>query len=288
MKTTYKGNKYYVTFFDNIKISCYKLFLIIKRLYRYIRIFLVKKNLLFFILLTTVWLLIVGLLKILGTTIFNYDIADAILDILLAYITSVIITMFISLYNQAEQYHTTLRLQYQIYINVNYTFDELFEPFLKNIIYHYMPFYNDKCLREALRKSRNYTNLPGKEFIVNLENALEVIRTIKSQKRSNLILDNEFLDIYIDEAEKELRALMFKVRDNKFEWEQFENTVFKLGALADCLRNPWRKDLKIEQKILCIIEKQNKSLLLDDFYIRMWLYSIDDILDYVEETLGLI
>lgn len=281
MKIEYKGSKYESSFWDSVKISNYKLRLFIQRKLRYVRMFLIKKNLFLFLLLTILWALIVRLLNMLG-----YDIINCSLDIILAYITSVIITIFISIYNQAEKYHTTLHRQYQICINATYTFDELFDPFLRNINNHYMPFYNRHCLDEALNKSRNSIIHVNEKFLVSLENALETIRTIKSEKQNDYIFDNNILDVHINDSEKELRILILQVKNNRFQWTQFEKTCFELESLIDSLRSPWRKDLKTDQKILSILTKNNAKLLLEDFYLRMWLYNIDDIIAYEVKQWG--
>ena len=76
------------------------------------------------------------------------------------------------------------------------------------------------------------------------------------------------------------------MKSSTFKWEQFEATAECLESLVDCLRTPWRKDLEIDTKILTTLNNQNKSLILDDFYLRMWLYDMDTILIHENESIS--
>lgn len=286
MQIKYKNCKYDVTFCEKMVVLFNRQHLFVRRVSRYLKVFLQKRNSLLFLILTIIWGLIVKLLQICGVVIFNYDITDASLDILLAYVTSVIITISISIYNQADKYRTILHRQYQTAIYANDTFDKLFQPILKNILFYYMPFYNSKCLQQALIKSRNLSIEVEEDFIVILENALEATKTIKAENRNGFILENELLPIFIDEAEKELRISIYQTKSSTFKWEQFEATAECLESLVDCLRTPWRKDLEIDTKILTTLNNQNKSLILDDFYLRMWLYDMDTILIHENESIS--
>ena len=103
---------------------------------------------------------------------------------------------------------------------------------------------------------------------------IEYIPKIRDYFKIDINLTNEEA-YYINNLENELKELKKNscTADNYL--KKINIITYYMIRLIDILREPWRKDLKYDLKILQIIKKNNADIIKNDFYYSMLIYGHD-------------
>ena len=194
VKVTYKREKFTVCAVDKIKIEWIKMILLLKRIKR--RIFLaIPQNIVMYILLTLCWVIFGIVTYYVGVQIKepdSYTVIDVVWELKNSYFSSVILAIFIAGYSQNSEYKKKISVQHDFYVDSMRTFDCIFEPFVGNQIYYFMPFYNQMCLDNTLEYIKN-CKLDNTETLLEnyreaLQEALGRLEKIDFERKNNNII----------------------------------------------------------------------------------------------------
>lgn len=269
----YEKEKYKASLIDKIKIERIKFVLILKRMVRGVRR-LIPQNLLLYIWVTLFWILF-GIITYHCGNIYKapckYTIWDMIWELKNTYFTSVVLTLLITSYNQNKGYRDKLEKQHYFYTEILSGFDRLFESFIGEEIYHYMPFYNDKCLSATLDYIRNnglMKQLDEDSLIESINDILKKIVLLKHIENNGGIIEKSNNNFMKDILEAEFMLKKIKAKPQSI-IENLEDISGKLFYIIADMRRPWRWDIENNIKILQLLNKEND--IESHFYYKMHL-----------------
>ena len=146
-------------------------------------------------------------------------------------------------------------------------FESIFKAlYTDNVWQNYHALYNDRCCQisiDYLKDHNPEVNFNDNADLILAINAIqERLKKIDDKLKNEMLLveNEEMLSQNISDAEKELIKLAFT--------ESIDTViplVKKLLLILDNLRFPWRKDIKLDLKLLQLNPEKN------NFYKRMWL-----------------
>lgn len=279
-KVKYKKEIYVVSLVDKLKIEWTKLVLLLKRIKRRVFVF-IPKNTALYVILTIFWILF-GIFSYHVGVRYNapepYKVKDVLWELKNSYFTSVVLALLITGYSQNAGYKKRLYVQHNLYVDTMHLFGCIFEQFIGTELYHYMPFYNDKCLRDTWKYIES-NPLEQKEFSSeafkgNLDEVLDGIQKVENEVRNLNVLGMH--KEKIEECLQEAKRILKKGIREELELEKAKDVIQKLDhclfyIVAD-LRRPWRWDIENDKKILSILARYEQNGIQEDFYYSMHLY----------------
>ncbi len=279
-KIKYKRIKYKVGIKDKISITMIKIIICIKRNLRRIKM-LIPENIWLYLILTITWVLF-GIINYYFYLAYNYQksILDIVVELKNSYFTTVIIAIVLNVYNSNFNHRKKLINQHEFYVDTMRIFENIFDGLIGNDKYHYLVFYNNLCLTDTINYIKRKTKkdienwLSSTEYKNNIEELIEYIPKIKDYLKIDINLANEEA-YYINNLENELKELKNYACTADNYLKKINIITYYMIKLIDILREPWRKDLKYDLKILQIIEKNNADIIKNDFYYSMLIYGHD-------------
>lgn len=277
----YKGQKYTTSFSDKLKLECIKSILFGKRCYRRVKV-IIPQNIALYTLVSLCWICFGIFTYYFGQSYKApkpYTIIDVIWDLKNPYFTSVILTLFITGYNQVIGYKEKLIQQHEFYCKCMKKFEQIFIPFIENKRFRYIVFYNDLCLKDTISFIENNGLWDFEKMSVaqaEVDEILFFLKQIEDRRKSKCILgiEDRHLNYDIENAEEILMS--FKDIDKTDEaWDVFNTVVWSLLEIVEDLRRPWRWDIEDNVKILQILDKNDSNGIKEDFYYNMHLYGYD-------------
>lgn len=279
-KVKYKGYIYSVNVLDKWKIEWIKCVLVIKRIKRRIILF-IPENIALYILLTLCWMVFGVISYFLGVRYKNpdsYTIIDVVWELKNSYFTSVILALLIAGYSQNLGHKRKLEIQHNFYVDTMREFENLFQPFVKNELCYYMPFYNSICLGDTLQFVEQCEEKDFKdavvEFKMSLKSILSWLDEVDREMRDDNIIgmhkqrlgaDIQYAKILINHG---LREIM-NFKQVKDAMRSISDLLFRI--VAD-IRRPWRWDAENNEKILRLLAGYEENHIEDEFYFHMHLY----------------
>lgn len=279
-KIKYKRIEDKVGIKDIISITMIKIVLCIKRNLRRIKR-LIPENIGLYLILTIFWVFF-GIINYYFYLACDYQksVLDVVVELKNSYFTTVIIAIVMNVYNSNFNYKKKLINQHEFYVNTMHIFENIFDGLIVNDKCHYLVFYNDLCLTDTINYIKRKTKedienwLSSIEYKNNIEELIEYIPKIRDYLKIDINLTNEEA-YYINNLENELKELKKYscTADNYL--KKIDIITYDMIRLIDILREPWRKDLKYDLKILQIIKKNNADIIKNDFYYSMLIYGHD-------------
>ena len=271
----YKGIRYSAGIKDTLKIWKVQLILAMRRVKRRILIT-IPGNISLYLLLTGCWLLfsiVVYKLGLLYYTAGNrHTFVDVMWELKSSYFTSVLLALFINVYNNISEYKKKVKKQHWIYTDTMKSFGRIFLPYIGDELLRYMPFYTEKCLDDTLEyiKCKNCTIKPDRILQDAIEDIKEHIDNVIDEIREDALvgIDEEMLLFALNDVKRKLRNL----NDTKICFEDFRRVTRYMFEIVEEIRAPWRKDIKEDTEILKILERYSKNAIDSDFYFSMLLY----------------
>lgn len=278
-KIKYKRIEDKVGIKDKISITMIKIVLCIKRNLRRIKM-LIPENIVLYIILTIFWVFF-GIINYYFYLACDYQksILDVVVELKNSYFTTVIIAIVLNIYNSISNYRKKLINQHEFYVNTMHIFENIFDGLIVNDKWHYLVFYNDLCLTDTINYIKRKTKedienwLSSIEYKNNIEELIEYIPKIRDYLKIDINLTNEEA-YYINNLENELKVLKNSCTADNY-LKKINIITYYMIRLIDILREPWRKDLKYDLKILQIIKKNNADIIKNDFYYSMLIYGHD-------------
>ena len=272
----YKGIKYSAGIKDTMKIWRVQLILVMKRVKRRMLI-IIPGNISLYLLLTGCWLLfgiVVYKLGLLYYTAENrHTFVDVMWELKSSYFTSVLLALFINVYNNISEYKKKIRKQHWIYTDTMESFEGIFLPYIGDELLRYMPFYTEKCLDDTLKYIRlqNCTIKPDRILQDAIEDIKGYIDNVIDEIREDALVgisNKEMLLFALSDVKRKLRNL----NNTEICFEDFRRVTRYMFGIIEEIRTPWRKDIKEDTEILKILEKYSKNAIDSNFYFSMLLY----------------
>lgn len=280
VKVTYKREKFTVCTVDKIKIEWIKMILLLKRVKR--RFFLtIPQNLVMYILLTLCWIVFGVITYYVGIQMKepdSYTVMDVVWELKNSYFSSVILAVFIAGYSQSSEYKKKISVQHDFYVDSMRTFDYIFEPFVGNKIYHFMPFYNQMCLEDTLEYVKDCkldnTEVTLENYKDALQEAIGRLEKIDFERKNNNIIGmhKQELGYSIDSCMTEIRKTLKEVKTLEQARDSIPEVAYDLFYVIADIRRPWRWDIENDKKILTLLANYSENNIGNDFYYSMHLY----------------
>lgn len=279
-KIKYKRIKYEVGIKDKISISLIKSILYIKRNLRRAKM-LIPENIGLYLILTILWIFF-GIINYYFYIAYDYqkNILDVVVELKNNYFTTVIIAIVLNIYNSNFNYRKKLINQHEFYVDTMRIFENIFGSLIDDDKYYYLVFYNDLCLESTIKYIKTKTKedienfLSSEEYKNDIEELIEHINKIKKYLKIDINLANNEA-YYINNLENQLKKLKNYSCNSDDYLKKIDIISYDMLRLIDILREPWRKDLKYDIKILKIIEKNDANSIKNDFYYSMLIYGHD-------------
>lgn len=207
-----------------------------------------------------------------------YTVKNVIWELKNSYFTSVVLALLIAGYSQNSGYRKQIEMQHDFYVDVMTGFDHLFEAFIGDEIYYYMPFYNNLCLQGTLEYINECEGgryeFSKDAFRNDLERISDLLDRVEQEARGNNIIG-----MHKQELRRDIQRAKDLIRKNMrqdLEFEQIKEELhflaYQLFHIIADLRRPWRWDIDNDVKILQILDTYEENNIKDDFYYRMHLY----------------
>ena len=183
-----------------------------------------------------------------------------------AMFSSIVLAFAIGAFNHLKDYRKIIKSQHYIYVDSMDDFEELFRAIVNEkewLEFHAL--YNERCLRLSLQHIKDYMqeiNITNNEFIKAIDLIQSRLCEIDSCFKMGqlLVADDEMLNLYISGAKKEISNVII---DNNS--DRIRSLILELYNIVEQIRYPWRRDIKLDKKIL-VLSDDSKF----DFYKRMW------------------
>jgi hypothetical protein len=251
----------------------YKIVLMMKRIWRRIHIAVHKQDMALYMGIVVLWLLFAKLVNTVEAKDVSATYGNTLWEMKSSIFSSVVIAFAVETFNRIRVYGQKLRKQHVIYVELLNDLGCLIGTVADSPFWNFFhAFYNAKCF--ALTK--NYLKeriadgevLFGNEFLIVMDSIDEgLVRIRQEAEEDNLLLqDVVSFKLVIDEARKANDRMMLES-----DVEEFYRWLELLYEIVDTLRMPWRKDEKIDAKIIDILRRSNRNLIEQDFYKRMFL-----------------
>lgn len=279
MTVQVNNRKYKVSFSSFLKILGLKFRLLFRRVKRWKKLLKVSDAVLIGMLFA-IW----GIGCWIFAIIDKRDFVNTLSSIKADIYASVIIVAFINLFGRVHEYSSFNKNQFHIYLDILSAFDTLYIEYYGRMSGHYMPLYCDKTIettRELVASMKvpySEKKLKALSFIAAKE--LDTLKYYNNNGRLNGC-SQSLLQFEIASCEQKLYGISND--DKNFIQTYMEDLIIDASILIDDIRTIWFQDLDLEQRIWQILLKEGYSL-LDDFYIRMFLYTVDIIEKYVITT----
>lgn len=276
-KIQYRGMVCEVGIIDKILITRIKIILYMKRIIRRLKS-LIPENINLYFILTLVWIFF-GICNYYFYILINnqQSVLSIIIELKNSYFTTVIIAIILNVYNKNFNYNDRLVYQHGFYTDTMRLFENIFGGLLGDEKTSFIVFYNDLCLNDTLEyiKTLNTESidnmLNSKEFQNDLEELIEYMNSIRNYFHSTKY-SGKADDLYLNFLDKSLKSLKNNLDNSNFYLKEINNISYYMYKIVEVLREPWRKDIKYNIKILKIIEKNNIGCIKDNFYCNMLLY----------------
>lgn len=280
MTVQVNNRKYKVSFSSFLKILGLKFRLLFRRVKRWKKLLKVSDAVLIGMLFA-IW----GIGCCIFAIIDKRDFVSTLSSIKADIYASVIIVAFINLFGRVHEYSSFNKNQFHIYLDILSAFDTLYIEYYGRMRGHYMPLYCDKTIettRELVASMKvpySEKKLKALSFIAAKE--LDTLKYYNNNGRLNGC-SQSLLQLEIASCEQKLYGISND--DKKYIQTYMEDLIIDASILIDDIRTIWFQDLDLEQRIWQILLKEGYSL-LDDFYVRMFLYTVD-IIEKYEITTG--
>ena len=269
----YKSRKYQCGFINAVKIKYIKIKLCIRRGKRRIRLVLNKRDVMLYAGIIILWMVFACL-----TVIFSKTFIDGycgsfrltLWELKNSIFSSVVLAFSIGAYNQLLDYRKRLKSQHWIYVNAMEDFERFLDSdYNCDYRYRYHYFYNDRCLKLALKQHLMHVEISNNpDIIARLDAIIERLNDVKQGlgKGDYVVCDEIMFSLYIDGA---IKCVTGFVLDESY--DTFIELVNYLFDVINCLRYPWRRDEDLDNEIIELLYLDNKRDIEDDFYLRMHL-----------------
>lgn len=283
MIVKYKREKYKVRFLDACCIWWLQIKLVYLRILRNLNRFLLdcKGS----IILIPMWFLFVLFTYVWGTKIGEVtDIWDVAWELKTSIFTSIILVIFLNMYNGRKSYKVKIEQQFCLYYELLFGFEDIAKAFCQKytgkefqkvgVFYTWERYHEfSECIEKCTRKKKS-TESAGKEIkniILLLGQLQDVVKNngiISWNKESYRREHNQYILSIISD-------LLMKLNSSDSEKKEFsKKTLQMIIAHMYCLIGacsiPWRRDEKIDSKIRSLIAKDNRDKLCQDYYIRLF------------------
>lgn len=270
--------EYRVEFMDMIRIEIIKTCLFIKRQWRRFRIIFIENNLVYIFVLFA-WVIFLVLSLFWGRVYKDqYTISDAFWDLMNTVFSSVILAVVINGYSKAKEHKDKLMLQYYIYNNVLFEFSSLLDCYIDRFRYEYIPFYNEKCLKQTIEYikgiytlpngSINLDRIPNERWNIILEYLNKVEECISRNEIDSLNNKRNAL-LAVDRAKSSVINIKGEV--NVY-FRSFDLMLDSLLDIIEEIRYPWRRDSVAKLKVLVIAAQYSENRIAAQYYNAMHLY----------------
>lgn len=274
MLVTYKDEKYKCKFIDKFKITIIKIKLCIKRCIRLLKVVFPKSDLLLYMLIICLWLIFAWISNFVDLQ--KSQVQESYLSTLWglknSMFSSVIIAFAIGSFNHLKDYRTMIKRQHYIYVDSMDDFEGIIEAVDDTKIWlMFHPMYNAHCLRESIDYLENKDfkiNIDENEFLIAIDAAQERIALVEQELKMGhlLVQDEAMMNLYLSSSKKLLSKVILN-NDRK----EFTKLLDELFEIVEQLRCVWRKDEKDDSRIISILDKDNRDVIRNDFYKRMFL-----------------
>lgn len=285
----YQDASYKINFKDGIKIYKMQLYLLYKRLGRFIkRIIILNKQLLLFSILLIFFIsifIIYGMITNKYTSYLNglWDFKDTI-------ITSIIIVFFMNTITSEKARHDNLVSQYWTYYSLSADFENYLNRllnllninsysdfiFLTNVHYDtFIKYLNDASNIKIVSNDYNCNAIEYISFINN--NLLSLLKDVKNQISLNAI--EGFTDTISDTFDYCINC----ITDYTFKFQNIDENDLKLKLLnyihfityvfyriVANYRRPWRWDFEINQEIRFLLLEKGLFFKGNSYYLNVW------------------
>lgn len=278
MKINFKKRGYNVCLDDWIRIQILKCKLKFIRIYRWIKRF-IKEFYVYLFIITILWL-------IFFIIVYSIDKANnTLLGIIWSNKTpvysTIIVAGFLSWYHKKNDYKKKIRMQHFLYVEALHEFEKIISVYVKEEMFlHFYFFYNDLVFTQGTDFLKNQCN-----YMVNnnqlLNNHLKLLRDYLLKIKDyvlegKIFVNTEYSLIDINSAIGKIDCIK---KNKKFDIskdiDEFIILLINLHSIIEELQSPWRKDLKIDLKIINILLKENQDMINSNFYISMLINGFD-------------
>lgn len=283
MIVKYKREKYKVSFLDAFLIWWLQIKLVYLRVLRNLHRFLLdcKSSIILiplwvlFMLSTYVWGLKTGRVT---------DIWEVAWELKTSIFTSIILVVFLNIYNGRKLYKVKMEQQFCLYYELLFGFEDIAKAFYRKYMGKEFPkegiFYTweryhefSECLEKLPRKKKS-TESAEKEIkntVLLLGQLKDVVKNngIISWNRENCKRDH---NQYILEIINNLLIDLNRYDNEKKEFSKktLQMIILHMYCLIGACSIPWRRDEKIDSTIRSLIAKENRDELCQDYYIRLF------------------
>lgn len=254
---------------DKAIIVFIKIKLQIIRIARIIKVLFPKKDILLYLFLMTLWLIFGYFSKVVNyihdgknETFFRtmWNLKNSIF-------TSIFVSFTIGSLNRLNDYRIKLKAQHNLYVDSMSDFESIFDTLLPdNVWRNYHALYNERCCQFSIEylkdKNPEIDFAKNQKLTIAIDSIQKRLEKIDDKLKNGMLLvkDEDILSNYISDAQKKILELVLTE-----DLDEIINLLNVLLQVVDGIRFPWRKDIKLDLRILQLNPDNN------DFYKRMWL-----------------
>ena len=283
MIVKYKREKYKVRFLDACCIWWLQIKLVYLRILRNLNRFLLdcKSS----IILIPMWFLFMLFTYMWGTKTGRVtDIWGVAWELKTSIFTSIILVIFLNVYNGRKSYKVKIEQQFCLYYELLFGFEDIAKAFYqkytgkefqKEGIFYTWERYHEfsECIEKCTRKEKSMESAEKeiKNMILLLGQLQDVVKNngiISWNKESYRRDHNQYILSIISDLLINLNS--YDSEKKEFSKKTLQMIILHMYCLIGACSIPWRRDEKIDSKIRSLIAKDNRDKLCQDYYIRLF------------------
>lgn len=197
-----------------------------------------------------------------------------------SYFSSVVLSLTISVYNRGHKYHEQLMNQRFLYLLSLWDFESLVDEVLAKKQFLSSAFFNDLCYQKSVKyinqKFKGGTIAIDARIYENLQCVFRRLEFVERQIGDGKIVFCGFNCISDQLTLLDIRDAINLVNkclsERYIDIINFKNLMNKLMYIIDALRTPWRRDWKVNLKILETLDKYPENKICEHVYLYLFLH----------------